>query len=257
MGRILQGKAADKYDAPAGTLACFAGVLESGWLAPNGDLVNIATYPDLFSAIGTTFGGDGVTSFALPSVSALEMCGNAAFTVGIKAFGYAKNTPVMDLDSLAGLKNVPVGAEMMWQKETLPDVNSYGVWLEQDGATFDEAVYPELYAHLGTNVLPDMRGEFARGWDHGRGIDSGRGFGSSQLDSFQGHWHLLSYQGLNESGVSVSLSDAADGTSTPPRNLQTNLSATDISADETHGTPRIASETRPRNIAKLFLIKAK
>jgi microcystin-dependent protein len=31
--------------------------------------------------------------------------------------------------------------------------------------------------------LPDLRGEFIRGWDHGRGIDTGRTLGSAQTGS--------------------------------------------------------------------------
>ena len=33
--------------------------------------------------------------------------------------------------------------------------------------------------------MPDLRGEFIRGWDHGRGIDTDRIFNSSQLDQIQ------------------------------------------------------------------------
>jgi len=48
-------------------------------------------------------------------------------------------------------------------------------------------------------VLPDLRGEFIRGWDDSRGIDSGRLFGTSQLDAFKSHYHYLQYIGFDNS----------------------------------------------------------
>lgn len=39
-----------------------------GWLACDGSEVNIADYPSLFELLGTTYGGDGVTTFVLPDL---------------------------------------------------------------------------------------------------------------------------------------------------------------------------------------------
>ena len=39
-----------------------------GWMACNGQLLSIATYSALFSLLGTTYGGDGITTFALPDL---------------------------------------------------------------------------------------------------------------------------------------------------------------------------------------------
>lgn len=65
--------------------------------------------------------------------------------------------------------------------------------LEQDGRAVLRADYPDLFAAIGTTFgagdgattfsLPDMRGEYLRGWDHGRGADPGRAFGSWQTSS--------------------------------------------------------------------------
>lgn len=38
-----------------------------GWLPLNGQLLAISDYEVLFNLIGTTFGGDGATTFALPT----------------------------------------------------------------------------------------------------------------------------------------------------------------------------------------------
>ncbi|AAQ58020.1 tail fiber protein [Chromobacterium violaceum] len=63
-------------------------------------------------------------------------------------------------------------------------------WLKANGAAVSRKDYPSLFAALGTYYgagdgsttfnLPDLRGEFVRGWDDGRGVDNGRGFGTWQ-----------------------------------------------------------------------------
>ena len=68
-------------------------------------------------------------------------------------------------------------------------------WLKSNGAEVSRTLYAELFAAIGTTYgegdgsttfnLPDLRGEFPRGWDDGRGVDSGRGFGTAQLDQMQ------------------------------------------------------------------------
>jgi microcystin-dependent protein len=52
----------------------------------------------------------------------------------------------------------PVGVMQMWPTSTPPEN-----YLILDGSTFDQAVYPDLYAVLGTNVLPDLRQRFPMG----------------------------------------------------------------------------------------------
>jgi microcystin-dependent protein len=41
----------------------------SGWFEANGQLLSISEYETLFNLIGTTFGGDGESNFALPNLS--------------------------------------------------------------------------------------------------------------------------------------------------------------------------------------------
>lgn len=63
-------------------------------------------------------------------------------------------------------------------------------YLECNGAAVSRTVYRTLFGLIGTNYgagdgsttfnLPDLRGEFIRGWDNGRGIDGGRTIGSFQ-----------------------------------------------------------------------------
>ncbi len=44
------------------------GVIPSGWIACNGQLLNLRQYTALFSLLGTTYGGDGVTTFGVPDL---------------------------------------------------------------------------------------------------------------------------------------------------------------------------------------------
>jgi len=111
-------------------------------------------------------------------------------------------------------------------------------YLIADGSSFVEATYPLLFTALDdSTTLPDYRGEFLRGADQGRGVDSGRVIGSTQSDIFKSHTHTTSiFQG---SAGSFS----GDGSST---NTNTNAQTA-----ATGGT-----ETRPRNVAVVYAIKA-
>jgi len=84
--------------------------------------------------------------------------------------------------------------------------------------------------------LPDLRGEFIRGWADGRTVDTGRTFGSTQADDFKSHSHTMPY-------VLASI------TSTTGTGLRLAF-GTGAVTNETGGT-----ETRPRNIALLSCIK--
>ena len=63
-------------------------------------------------------------------------------------------------------------------------------WLKANGAAVSRTAYADLFAAIGTTFgagdgfntfnLPDLRAEFIRGWDDGRGVDSGRAFGGQQ-----------------------------------------------------------------------------
>jgi hypothetical protein len=51
----------------AGQFAVFtAGRVPNGWMACQGQTLDVAKYPALFAAIGNAHGGDGVTTFRLP-----------------------------------------------------------------------------------------------------------------------------------------------------------------------------------------------
>lgn len=83
-------------------------------------------------------------------------------------------------------KYTPVGVPLPFPSATPPTG-----WLKCNGAVFDKAKYPGLAAVFPSGNLPDLRGEFIRGWDDGRGVDSGRGLLASQDSLVAGHAHSL------------------------------------------------------------------
>ncbi|TDS68349.1 tail collar domain [Pantoea sp. PNA 14-12] len=73
---------------------------------------------------------------------------------------------------------LPVGVPVPWPSENPPTG-----WLKCNGAAFSAATYPLLARAYPSLKLPDLRGEFIRGWDDGRGVDSGRSLLSYQHGS--------------------------------------------------------------------------
>lgn len=72
-------------------------------------------------------------------------------------------------------KYIPVGVPLPYPAAIPPDG-----WLKCNGAAFDKAKYPLLAAVFPSGNLPDLRAEFIRGWDDGRGIDAARALLSTQ-----------------------------------------------------------------------------
>ncbi len=145
--------------------------------------------------------------------------------------------------------------DVIWRAVSTPSVG----FLECDGAAVSRTTYADLFAAIGTTFgigngtttfnLPDIRGEFIRGWDHGVGVDVGRVFGSKQLDAFQGHWHRFHWDYEALQGGPTYLKNNRSNTQSDVDRVRDPIS------DGVNGTPRTAKETRPRNIALLPIIK--
>ena len=153
------GENVDSVGSPSGTVSMFAGTsAPTGWLLCDGSNVNRATYPNLFSAIGETFGaGDGSTTFG----------------------------------------------------------------------------------------IPDLRGEFVRGWDNGRGVDSGRSFGSNQSGEVGPHNHPTDAdKWFGSKGVEIGASTSN------PEGIDLRVGFRDAGVSNNSG-----DETRPRNVALNYIIK--
>ena len=153
----------------------------------------------------------------------------------------------------SGLDGTPLGT-VTWLAVSAAPVG----YLECNGITVSRTSYPDLFTAIGTTFntggesasvfrLPDLRGEFVRGWDHGKGVDSGRAFGSNQADDFKSHTHKSPTQGTGLEN------NTANGYEVPTRD--TGYADYDYGraapTDSTGGT-----ETRPRNVALLPCIKA-
>jgi microcystin-dependent protein len=120
-------------------------------------------------------------------------------------------------------------------------------WLECNGATISRTTYAALFAAISTTfgegdgsttfVIPELRGEFIRGWDDSRGIDSGRTMGGFQDHALQEHQHPIN---ITNRGMDTGNTTLLSGGSLNTGNvLNANVSA----------------ETRPRNISLLACIK--
>lgn len=134
-------------------------------------------------------------------------------------------------------------------------------WLKADGSAVSRTTYSDLFAAIGTTFgsgngsttfnVPDLRGYFTRGWSDGSSVDSGRTFGSAQDDAFQGHGHTILMRGNAEGGGNTN----EGGDSNTPYAYSSDTAVTTPVSDGTNGTPRVTSETRPKNIALLACIK--
>lgn len=142
-----------------------------------------------------------------------------------------------------GWTSMPIGAVFPWTSTTIPDGH-----LECNGQAVSRTTYSELFAVLGTNFgsgdgsttfnVPDLRAEFIRGLDRGRGVDINRLLGSAQADDLKSHRHeLLVIRNLTGVGSSP------------------NLEGSGAVSEWTEYTG--GSETRPRNVALVYIIKAK
>lgn len=133
---------------------------------------------------------------------------------------------------LATAGALPVGVMLPFPRGIVPPG-----YLEVDGSDFNAAVYPDLAVYLGGNTLPESRGEFFRGWDHGRGVDSGRAIGTHQSDSIR----LQNSIGASQSNW------ASQGSTAGLGYLAGGSGAILIPA---------GAETRSRNLSVMWCIKA-
>lgn len=151
---------------------------------------------------------------------------------------------------------LPVGAPIAWPLAEPP----LG-WLICNGATFDKTKYPRLAAAYPAGLVPDLRGEFIRGWDAGRGVDAGRALLSSQSGMLEKHRHIIvantDYDGLKEWDIGViHRTDYVQGRGIDASSTGGNL----IPTPTLHSKGRVGNtggtETRPRNIAFNFIVRA-
>ena len=218
---------------------------------------------------------DGTHSINLRAPNTLTSNLTLALPTSITSGGFLQTDGSGNL-SFQIVAGVPTGAVFCVAVATIPTG-----YLECNGAAVSRTTYAALFSFVGTQYgagngsstfnLPDLRGEFVRGFDNGRGVDSGRGIGSSQSGqnlshdhdadasatsnvSDPGHRHPSRGYGNDDDGGNQftgsgnnsvrnnAIEDATTGIS-----VATNVS---IDVDNDGG-----NEARPRNVAMMYIIK--
>ncbi|HAZ2004484.1 TPA: tail fiber protein, partial [Escherichia coli O157] len=183
----------------------------------------------------------------LPYFTGVDRAALTALTsVGRAILGKTSIQSVLDYLGLGEGSALPVGVPVPWPSATPPTG-----WLKCNGAAFDKVKYPRLATAYPSGKLPDLRGEFIRGWDDGRGIDTGRALLSIQSDEVRKlalkYWGPASNSSPSKT---FALSDSAGG------GLYTDgisqASGGIINAFQLPG----GNETRPRNVAFNYIVRA-
>ncbi|EOC7106679.1 phage tail protein [Escherichia coli] len=158
---------------------------------------------------------------------------------------------------------LPVGVPVPWPSATPPTG-----WLKCNGAAFSAEEYPELAKAYPTNKLPDLRGEFIRGWDDGRGIDAVRALLSLQNGGVESHTHQgqlfrVSDYRTKEIPASEVMGRGYIASLTPGADSPLDFDDYSVSSNPNGyfvGNQRTTAyginETRPRNIAFNYIVRA-
>ncbi|MDM3519509.1 phage tail protein [Citrobacter amalonaticus] len=155
-----------------------------------------------------------------------------------------------------------IGIPFFWPLAAMPntvmDEWENMVFLKHNGASFSAAEYPKLAKVWTGLVIPDMRGEFPRIWDDGRGVDSGRGLLTSQAQAVQRHSHDISMAyGTSASGTKDVLGQSPNSDLIPIKGMNGATIFTGNGNFYLIDNSTTTAETRPRNIAFNFLVRAK
>ena len=186
-------------------------------------------------------------------------------SIGRDIIGKATVADVLTYLGLGEGSALPVGVPVPWPLPTPPQG-----WLKYNGAPFDKNIYPKLGAIYPGGVLPDLRGEFVRGWDDGRGINTGRALLSSEADMNKSHGHLFesSMDGGTTWGNANPYIDfnAGNSVSHTPNNIFVQVLRAQIGGagagwegiNNTGVRNQLSggNESRPRNIAFNYIVRA-
>ena len=186
---------------------------------------------------------------------------------------------LLDASDLLGM--VPSGTVLYFAGSRAP-----AGWLKANGAAVSRTAYAALFAAIGTTYgagdflntfnLPDLRGEFIRGWDDGRGVDTPRSIGSAQAHALQSHQHGLAMAAdgagddlwfeqvpksafeIPKGKTAVAIRDTRNlidtTTDVPGRSAAFNVPNMATQPNLTQ-PEYVSGETRPRNVALLAIIK--
>ena len=234
-------------------------------MTASGPLSVTGTWPNVNVALGTVGTANGGTGVNLtPGQNQFLMGDGTKYNLTTISAGTGvnfdqTNPGVLTINSTGGsggsgnnitLADLPPGT-IQWFAMQAPPTG----WLECDGRLLSKVSGSGQYAALWTAIgytyggsgdnfnIPDLRGQFLRGWDHGAGIDTGRAFGSTQADDFKSHTHSIT-NGNAPINMAVSSGNTGFGKT--------------FNYTDTGTSPIVATggtETRPKNVAMIACIK--
>ena len=244
--------ALEQIDATLGSPTCYCNAF-SGNVQVNGTLNGVELAMDAGSNDALV---DGVNVAALSREAVRrsgkqEIAGDLSVQGSVSVLGAFHNENLSEqLYSLKRNLTISPGTIHTFAGSTVPTG-----WLKCDGLNVSTVKYSALYAVIGDTygngatanqtdfVLPDLRGEFLRGWDEGRGIDPDRELGSLQMDGFKSHTHRYTQRSICGDGGGMNYNGAHPG------------GYSSCSSPQQPTTSIGGDETRPRNIAFVFGIK--
>ena len=160
------------------------------------------------------------------------------FSIPVESLSNAPNPIVAGTIAYLGMNSAPSG------------------WLKANGAAVSRTTYAALFTAIGTTYgvgdgsttfnLPDLRGEFPRGWDDGRGVDSSRAIGTEQ--AFQSTPY--DDQKIASNSYGTFIGGPLDGLTASPT-----VNTASYTIHRNNHNYRNEFETRPRNVALLACIK--
>lgn len=168
-----------------------------------------------------------------------------------------------------------VGVPIPWFENTIPD------WaLELDGSEISRTTYARLFSKYGekygngdgstTFNIPDLRGRFIRGWDHGAGRDPDAGtrndrgdgtvgdnVGTVQSHAFQGHYHEITLNGGSTTASYICRGAGGNrGDESSTNEFITRYTLTVLlPTTGVHGTVQYSEETRPQNVNMMYITR--
>lgn len=166
----------------------FTGVPTAPTANPNTNNTQIATTAFVKTAVANLVGSAPAALDTLEEL-ARALAGDANLKATLLA-EIGKKANATDFNTLHDLF---IGIPIPYPLSTVPTG-----CLAMNGQRFDTRRYPKLAQKYPSGQLPDLRGEFIRGWDNGRGVDAGRGMLSVQSDEIKSHNHKFKYVGQNQ-----------------------------------------------------------
>ena len=235
--------------------ANFADVYLNGTKLVNSDDVDVTSGTDIVLTLGATAGDIvDVVAYGVFIIADTVDLSSAQTVSGVKTFNSSPIIPdAINSDEAIAFGQF-TGYVLSFATSTVPTG-----FLECNGTTISRTTYAELFAVIGTVygvgdgsttfTIPDLRGEFIRGFDNSRGIDSGRAIGSYQAGANEAHKHtggINIYDNISNGYGAVDIGNTAYPADWVGGTVNSYRAWTDTVG---------GSEARPRNIAMMYCIK--